>query len=379
MAHMVKIEKGIYSLNGVVYGQKRIGSRLIRKKAPMQGALALNNRGVPTKECRDWYKKWSEGLVNEEWVASEEGRGARRKKPSLGELIEAYRKAAELERLEHDEPSAFTVTLGCQCFRRVMRLIGLKKTDCHTRMTPELLREAPAKYMLEGVARTSAWTTMGMAKCVFARWTKQRYEAMGLEVVVPAPWPLPKRSMAPQYVRPPEELRQKTLAWYRGLEAADPALWCAVTLMLELGMRNSDAGRLEWGNFRRQNGQWVLNYQPNKIKVRTGGRSITWPVADATYEKLRRFGGSERVLPGDSAKLYARVCDEMRALGWAKDRYSKGAYELRKLCIDAVYTKMGLEKAVQISGDNAATVSHYYLDPTRANLAAMPVEHLFEE
>ena len=43
--------------------------------------------------------------------------------------------------------------------------------------------------------------------------------------------------------------------------------------------------------------------------------------------------------------------------------------ELRKLCIDAVYRALGAEAAVQISGDNIATVLKYYADPNRGREA----------
>ena len=42
---------------------------------------------------------------------------------------------------------------------------------------------------------------------------------------------------------------------------------------------------------------------------------------------------------------------------------SKGAYELRKICIDHVYQRFGAEMASAISGDDIRTVTRYYADP----------------
>lgn len=377
MAHMVKIEKGIYSLNGVVYGQKRVGGKLIRKKAPMQGALVLNSRGKPTPECRKWYQQWAEGLINEGWVLSHDGVAGRRKALTLGELIAMYREVAEVEYLEHAEPSRVTAVESVRSFKLMMGVMGLKEGDPLEKLTEDILREFIGVYLKQGVKRITAWNTLGRLRGLFAKWALARYRDRGYEVTLPE-WPVRKHAGAPQYERPPDELRRKTLAWYAQLEERDGAMWVAVTMMLEFGMRNGDAERLEWKNFRKQNGMWVLTYQPNKIRTRTGGRSVNWPVSKITYGKLRAMGGKVRVIPGDAVEVLKRVTREMRELGWSRERYAKGAYELRKMCIDAVYTKMGLERAVQISGDNASTVSHYYLDPTRASLAAIPGEKLFE-
>ena len=54
-----------------------------------------------------------------------------------------------------------------------------------------------------------------------------------------------------------------------------------------------------------------------------------------------------------------------RALGFTGH---KGAYELRKICIDHVYQKYGAEMAVSISGDDIRTITRYYADPSRPNI-----------
>ena len=63
--------------------------------------------------------------------------------------------------------------------------------------------------------------------------------------------------------------------------------------------------------------------------------------------------------------IYVReVNPEMRRLGWDRGRYRNGdCYELRKMCVDEVYQRFGLERAVQVSGDSSATVQAFCSGP----------------
>jgi len=63
----------------------------------------------------------------------------------------------------------------------------------------------------------------------------------------------------------------------------------------------------------------------------------------------------------------------MRGLGFTGN---KGAYELRKICVDHIYQKFGAEMAVSISGDNIRTILHYYADPAQPNIGEMRVTDL---
>ena len=57
-------------------------------------------------------------------------------------------------------------------------------------------------------------------------------------------------------------------------------------------------------------------------------------------------------------------------------RGNKGAYELRKICIDHVYQKFGAEMAVSVSGDDIKTISHYYADPAQPNIGTVRIVDL---
>ncbi len=64
---------------------------------------------------------------------------------------------------------------------------------------------------------------------------------------------------------------------------------------------------------------------------------------------------------------FEQINRDLRALGFTGH---KGAYELRKICIDHVYQKYGAEMAVSISGDDIRTITRYYADPSRPNIGA---------
>ena len=68
----------------------------------------------------------------------------------------------------------------------------------------------------------------------------------------------------------------------------------------------------------------------------------------------------------DAVGAFRRINAEMRHLGWVPPEWHKGAYELRKMCIDRIYREFGAEAAVQVSGDDIRTVCRFYADPSRA-------------
>jgi hypothetical protein len=80
------------------------------------------------------------------------------------------------------------------------------------------------------------------------------------------------------------------------------------------------------------------------------------------------YGGLEGLDVTD--ETFSDINYDLRALGF---RGTKGAYELRKICIDHVYQKFGAEMAVSISGDEIRTISKYYADPAQPNLGTIRI------
>lgn len=375
-----RIARGIISVDGVIYVEKSKDRRIRRQKTPMQGLAAIDARGRPTKELKAWHKSWVASIENERWEEVEACK-ARSSAPTVSELVSAYREIAAAEYAAEGEPKPDTATANAQKLRLVAKdLTGEEdpRVDALTHDRIEKwVQDYCAKYQPEqqGRARVSAWSTLAQARSVWARWTRAKYERKGIRI--PAcldKWPTQKRNMASAYKRPPEALREKTMRWYKHVKKDD--LWTAATLMIQFAMRPWSAARLRWTDIDIGAESITLRYTPTKTENRTSRpREVRWPVPRSIYEGLRARGGKgEYVTPGaNDTERYAlytrRLCAVMRRLGWGRETYGKACYELRKLCIDAVYRALGAEAAVQISGDNIATVLKYYADPNRGREA----------
>ena len=69
-------------------------------------------------------------------------------------------------------------------------------------------------------------------------------------------------------------------------------------------------------------------------------------------------------------ETFADINRDLRALGF---HGSKASYELRKICIDHIYQRFGVEAAVSISGDDIKTITRYYADPAQPNIGAIRI------
>jgi hypothetical protein len=78
-------------------------------------------------------------------------------------------------------------------------------------------------------------------------------------------------------------------------------------------------------------------------------------------------------LPTLDDDIFMRLNQKMRDMGF---NGPKGAYELRKICVDHVYQKFGAEMAVSISGDDIKTITYYYADPAQPNIGDIRVTDL---
>lgn len=369
-----RIDQGLYLVNGrIVYMEVTKDGKLHRRKASVQYSAALNSRGDPTPDLRKAYREFKDAVENETF---RELKKARSNAPTPERLAELYKASAAAQYAKHEQPRPDTVT------NNVAQFLALAKDLKATRLddlTPKAVEDwvtarcAPFAGR-EGAdrARVSAWSSVNQAKSLWAKWTVPYYEQA--LVFLPAclyQWPSPKRAgKAEKYMRPPEELRKATIKWYKGLEEKAPRMWLACTLLLQFGMRPVDAAALRWEDFEeRPDGNRTVRYVPSKTRVSSERpRLVRWPVDHKLFERMRAAGGQEHVLPGATPEerydyFIRSVNPEMRKLGWVRSRWGKACYELRKMCIDKVYRDFGLERAVQISGDNPDTVRDYYSDP----------------
>ena len=385
-----KIEKGIYLIGNMVYAERTKHGKLIRRKAAMQGYLALNTNGKPTPELRKWFRTFCDQVDNNDFVELERSK-QRTSCVTIGAVCKAYREMASEEFAKHGQPRPATTDQNEQTLKRLAEKFGLdKNTSRIDEMTPDRVNAWITSVCAgkEGDdldrARTSAWSQIAQAKSVWSEWTAPNY--MSRNIKLPEclfKWPKPKMNFAPSYRRPPDELRKATMTWYDALPDASTPMWVAATLMIQLAMRPGDASNLKWDNIHNEGpGKYTLSYVPSKTRGRSAKpRTVAWPISAELYELLKKRGGPEYVIPGNSPtdryEVYqSAINPAMRGIGWDEKTYDKACYELRKLCVDAVYRNLGLERAVQISGDNAATILRFYADPRVSGIAPVDVSKL---
>lgn len=321
--------------------------------------------------------------------------------PTLNKMVKTYVVSAEVERLKCGRPGKETVSntlLGVRSFRRWLNLrrenAGLERfsfpiseevevgAEDHevplfsddsplvSIVKPTLIHKYLSDMLKSGVKPITALSHIEQFRQLFAKWVRPYYEDRGWKIpVFPAIGGHPK---PPRYQRPTADQLRKVKDWYSDLECrsgdstAARHLWFCATMMLEFAMRNSDIMLLRRENFVEYEGRVYLNYTPHKTK-HSSGRVVKWPVHNAIWERIKEYSF------GYDEGTFVELNRVMRGLGFTGN---KGAYELRKICIDHVYQKYGAEKAVSVSGDNIRTIMYYYADPAQPNIGNIRVTDL---
>ena len=295
--------------------------------------------------------------------------------PTITKMTKVYVDAATVERLKCGRPSEGTVqnTLaGIRVFRRWLNerrerlgyaYIGFDEDfPLVSIVTPKLIHTYLADLLKGGVKPVTAMSYLNQFQQLFAKWVRPYYEDRGWKV---PPFPsLGGRPKPQRYQRPSKEQLAKVKRWYGSL--APSGLWFVATMMLEFGMRNSDVLRLKRENFVEKDGKVYLNYTPHKTE-NSSARVVKWPVHDSIWERIR---DREYDYNDDTFRELNR---QMRGLGFGG---TKGAYELRKICVDHIYQKYGAEMATSISGDDIKTIIRYYADPAQPNVGEVRVVDL---
>ena len=362
------------------------GRRVMRwVRAPMQGQSAPGfagawsmRAGVPvaTKALERWRDELENDMRTDRWDRAHAGSGRASGAPSLDRVLEVYADLAAASYAERDSPRPTTAHECAAKLRMIAGDMGVGAADPVDRLTADAVRRwvrgrvdaAPADQ--RDRARYSAWRTLAQARSCWAAWTLDGYRQAGL--ALPGcllGWPKAGRgaAQAPQYQDPPDDLKRATVEALDRLEAENPALWLAATLMLECSMRPCDARALQWEAFEVRDGAAWLRYVPSKTRGRTREvRAVELPVDPELLARMRRANPEPgHVVPAASETarwdLFKRELNGwMRGLGWDREMYRKGAYELRKLSVSAALNSAGIEWAAARAGDNPETVRKYY-------------------
>ena len=282
--------------------------------------------------------------------------------PTIEQVMKCYQIIAQTERMKTGRPGENTVSNALRGTVNICRSAHIELTSPVTSLTRRKIDIALATFVERGLTRISAWSYVWQLKSVFAKWCMPYYKDAGWEI---PPLDLPSfRAKAPHYVRPSVEMLSRVKAWYKKQTWEH---WFAATMMLEFAMRNSDVLRLKDANCVENDSGHYLSYTPHKTEL-SSGRRVYWPIHDDIWEKFMEYGGLSGLDVTD--QTFNDINYDLRALGFCG---TKGAYELRKICIDHVYQKYGAEMAVSISGDEIRTILKYYADPAQPNLGTIRI------
>lgn len=300
--------------------------------------------------------------------------------PTMNKMVKVYLESATVERLKCGKPNEGTVKNTLVGYRKFIQWMN-ERRQCqgHERKTldddfplvsiikPNLIHSYLADLLRQGTKPITAISYLYQLRQLFAKWVLPYYEDHSWKI---PPFPsFGNRPKAPRYNRPGADILTKVKEWYFALPLGE--LWFVTTMMLEFAMRNSDIMRLKRKNFVEREGRVYLNYTPHKTE-HSSGRMVKWPVHPTIWDQI-----SSILVGDDLPELDDNIFDElnlkMRSMGFTG---TKGAYELRKICVDHVYQRFGAEMAVSISGDDIRTIMHYYADPAQPNIDNIRVTDL---
>ena len=298
----------------------------------------------------------------------------------MNKMRKVYLESVSVERLKCGRPNEGTVKNTLVGYRRFMRWMNdRRERQGHDRIPsdedsplvsvirPALIHKYLSDLLKDGTKPITAISYLYQLRQLFAKWVLPYYEDHGWKI---PPFPsFGHRPKPPRYHRPDADTLAKVKEWYVSLPPGQ--LWFVATMMLEFAMRNGDIMRLRRDSFVERGGRVFLNYTPHKTE-HSSGRVVKWPVHPSIWAQMHTiFNGDD--LPELDETVFDELNLKMRGMGFTG---TKGAYELRKICIDHVYQKFGAEMAVSISGDDIRTIMHYYADPAQPNIENIRVTDL---
>ena len=262
--------------------------------------------------------------------------------------------------------------------RRVLEILELPFTIKYKQFNDKMAYEFVKRCRESG--KYSGFTIVSYLenlRALGAKWTHACYEDHGLRV---ESIKLPTTVM----LKPPYRYKTRTddekkhvKELYANLEKEDPCVWFFMTMMLCFAMRNNDVKRLTWANFVPTQKGVYLQYTPHKTRL-TSARTVNWPIPGVIWNKIEAYKAGHPKAPfepnlkngfkrdeqgrlNSAHRVERRLRKYMKELGFSG---SKNAYELRKLCADAIYSNFGQEMASSITGDDIRTVTKFYADPS---------------
>lgn len=389
MREWKKIGDGIYAVGPrkIIYFRMMVAGRREMQRSPLQGIAAINSRGRITPELERLALNFRMRLLNGEHYEQ----GAKKHVPTFREFLDKYQKLAEDERIKNGQPGERATETAVNSFTILVDDCGFKWTEPITKLTTSAVDHFIVKKIKEGLEPVSAWSYASSARSTRARWALPHYRELGWDVP-PFEMPVRKDKKPPRYTRPPKGVIEAVEKWYWEMtdkiftqkdepaKRADYELWWAATAMLRFAMRNSCARRITPKNFFERDGIVYLQWLPHK--TRRTQRKVTWSVHPDFKSKIDAVINALGLDEDDTIlrvprMTFDRLNDQVRGIhDWFKDK-AKAAYELRKICIDNLFHKLGSDKTAALTGEDAKTITYFYADVTIADMEPIRFDELF--
>jgi len=380
----VRIARNLILADGVVKCRIKRQNKFMEWTSPYQGDRAYSMRAgvmVPKPALLKWLANVETALAEKRWEALTSTH-IRRGTVSISKLIDVYEAAAARRRAVAGTPTERSTRLVVQRVRQIARAAGVAENETIDKLTPETIDKWIAKRVLDQTtsdrprekALAVAADLLNSARGIFARWALEEYRRQGIEIPdCVLRWPRPATSWRPQWQDPPRELKLKTLAEAMVLRQTQPKVWILFHVILSFGCRPNDALNLRLSDFRMMPGangmRRCLVYRPNKTQNRNA-KTVTIPVPDRVWRELLEARssagcGDELVVPSIPGHRGRQQVQEelnkwMRSIGWSRQHFYAGAYNLRKLFTSAVLVAAGEQAASDYCGSSIAMVRRHY-------------------
>ena len=382
-----RIARNLVLVGDLVKCRIKRGRKYHEWTAPVQGKLAYSTAAdgtlKPTAKLTRWLAE-IEAAVDDRRFDALRQTHIRRRGLTIGELLAAYRDAAEARRTSFGVPAERSQRLVESRLLLVARGCGLGERDLVEQLTPDAIAQwverRVAKRAAAGTPReralATAVATLRSARDICSRWAMDYYRRSGIDVPpCILEWPHFKSKHSPQWEDPPKALKDRLLAEARKLRADNPAVWVLYHVLISFGCRPVDALALRMEDFEMLPGadgskRRCLVYTPRKTR-NSSGRRVVVPVADRVWQELaegRKAAGCGPggllvpSVPGHRGR--EQVLEDlnawMRSIGWKQEDYHYAAYNLRKLFTSAVLTEHGEQIASDLCGSSVAMVRRSY-------------------
>lgn len=381
-----RLGRNLVIANGVVKCLIKRAGRFHEWTSPLQGISAYSTdkdgEKTPKAALVRWLAQCEKSITDKRWEAIKETH-IRRGSVTIGGLIAAYEAAAERRRMVSEVPQESSVRLSLSRLRMIVKGCGLTESDGLSKLTPaaidQWIEKRVAKFTTAKRPKEKALATavqlLNSARAVLSYWALEDYRRTGVEIPeCVLQWPHPAVTWKQQYKDPPRDLKLNTLKKAELLRKDNVMVWVLFHVLISFGCRPGDALRLTWDNFKMLPGpegklRRCLVYRPHKTSNKNN-KLVVQPVPDRVWDELEAAvkqckEDSDYVVPTvrgnrGRATILEDLNKWLRGIGWTKDKYHSGAYNLRGLFTSAVLNAFGEQVASDFCGSSVAMVRKHY-------------------